>query len=121
MKYIIFFLLISFTAIGQRDTLNQSKVNKSYDGKISSDYDTMYYKMTWKENNIYYNVTDTFDVNDITVLEYIDSLLTIAKNDSIITTIDVNNFFDAYKTRNSYLTSLKNYIAKLYAIRQEFE
>ena len=118
MKHIFFFLLITTAAIGQRDTTftDELKAYAAIDTTASGS--NRYIKISFKlPSNYRTSDTDTINVTVKTVNTYIDSLLTLARADSTSAVIDVENFFLAYKRRNTTLENIRAYMTKLWAIK----
>lgn len=121
MKHII--ILLSFLPClltGQRDTIDAASL-QTFTGTISSDGHNRYVAITTKVDDKYFTLRDTFDNRDIATLTYIDSLITVVRQDSINSTINLEAYFAEYKRRNTLLKSAINYLTKLYAIRQDYD
>lgn len=118
MKHILFFLLLTTAAIGQRDTTFQNDL-KTHEATINQSGNNRYYKLAYKSQSSQYMVeTDTFDITVQTEQVYLDSLLNISRADSTSAVIDVENFFLAYKRRNTTLQNIIEYMRALWAIKQ---
>lgn len=117
MKHILFFLLLTTAAIGQRDTTFQNDL-KTHEATISQSGNNRYYKLSYKVYVGPYSAeTDTFDITVQTEQVYLDSLLNISRADSTSAVSDVENFFLAYKRRNTTLQNIIEYMKALWAIR----
>lgn len=118
MKHILFFLLITSVAIGQRDTTYADDLKTYAAIDTTASGNNRYVKITYKmPSNYRVTDTDTISVTVKTVNSYVDSLLAIARIDSTNAVIDVENFFEAYKRRNTVLENIRAYMAKLWAIK----
>lgn len=115
MKTLILFLFLflSITLNAQRDTILQTVTY--------GDIDT--FNLGGGRNSIKYisfsgsSSTAIIDTTSLTVSEYIDSLISVNKNDSIENASISDYYFRRYIESNTILQSKKNLLTKLWAIK----
>ena len=116
MKYTIFFLLLPFLAISQRDSLTN-------DYRVFGDIDTTTFaagKMIVTlemKNRLGTRFVEVDSIPSSYFADYIDSLITLYQPDSIINTNVANSFYDQFRSYNTTRLNTKNRLVKLWAIK----
>ena len=116
MKYTIFFLLLPFIAMSQRDSLTN-------DYRVFADIDTTTYAagkmiVTFEsKNRLGTRLIEVDSIASADFATYINSLIELYQPDSLINTNVTNTYYDQFRSLNTQRLTIKNKLVKLWAIK----